>query len=637
MAALTVLGDTVSWIDTVPAGWALPVADWINFVVRWLIDGLDFGPFTFKELTRAIAWLLSQPMLFAKGVFVTGFELGGSAIRIPSMSWVALVGIAGLLGLFAQGWRLGMLLGALFLYLAVFGQWDSAMITMSSVVVAVPFGVVGGLLVGLLAYRSRRIEAMVTPLLDLMQTVPVFAYLTPIVTFFGFGPVAALVATIIFAMPPMVRVTVLALKEVPAEIRDSGKMMGCSRRQFTWQVMVPAAMPTLMIGVNQVIMLSLAMVIIASMIGAGGLGYDVLTALRSLDIGKGLEAGIAITVLAIAFDRLSQALAVRSPITRAERRVGLFRRHPYLIAGIGLVIATTVASAFLPVVERYPESMTLTTGEVWDDLVSWINIHWYGPIKAVKVWIVINLMIPFKRALLFLPWISVLLLLGLAGYRLGGWRLSALVSGLCLFVVLVGLWERTMITVYLMVISVVLAMAVGMPIGVLSARNARIRRVVHVIIDLLQTLPSFVYLIPVVMLFGIGDFSAMIAIVAYAVVPAIRYTDHAVRQVPAHLIEAAQSMGCTRRQILWRVQLPLALPEIMLGVNQTIMMALSMLVITALIGTRDLGQETMTAMSKADTGRSIVAGLCVAFIAIVADRLIGAWAEKRKRQLGLTI
>jgi glycine betaine/proline transport system permease protein len=158
---------------------------------------------------------------------------------------------------------------------------------------------------------------------------------------------------------------------------------------------------------------------------------------------------------------------------------------------------------------------------------------------------------------------------------------------------------------------------------------------VQVIVDTLQTLPSFVYLIPVVMLFRVGDFSAMIAIVAYALAPAIRYTDHGIRQVPAPLIEAARAFGCTQRQILWRVQLPIALPEIMLGINQTIMMALAMLVITALVGTRDLGQEVYIALTKADTGRGIVAGACVAFIAIIADRLIGAWANRKKKELGL--
>jgi glycine betaine/proline transport system permease protein len=159
--------------------------------------------------------------------------------------------------------------------------------------------------------------------------------------------------------------------------------------------------------------------------------------------------------------------------------------------------------------------------------------------------------------------------------------------------------------------------------------------VLTVIVDTLQTLPSFVYLIPVVMLFRVGDVTAMIAIVFFAVAPAIRYTSHGIRQVPGHLVEAATAMGCTQRQILWRVQLPLALPEILLGINQTILLALSMLVITALVGTRDLGQEVYIALTKADPGRGIVAGLAIAFIGIAADRLMSAGAASLRRRKGL--
>jgi len=192
-----------------------------------------------------------------------------------------------------------------------------------------------------------------------------------------------------------------------------------------------------------------------------------------------------------------------------------------------------------------------------------------------------------------------------------------------------------MITVYLCGVSVLFAACIGIPIGILAASNSRTNRAAQVAIDTLQTLPSFVYLIPVVMLFRVGDFAAMLAVIAYSVAPAIRYTILGIQQVPAHLIEASRAMGCTPNQIRWRVQLPIALPQIMLGINQTIMMALSMLVITALVGTRDLGQEVYIALTKADTGGGIVAGVCVACIAIVADRFISQWSHKKKMKLGL--
>lgn len=184
-------------------------------------------------------------------------------------------------------------------------------------------------------------------------------------------------------------------------------------------------------------------------------------------------------------------------------------------------------------------------------------------------------------------------------------------------------------TVYLCGVSVVIAMLIGVPAGILAGQNDRANSILTLVIDTLQTLPTFVYLIPVVMLFKVGDFSALIAVVLYALVPAVRYAAHGVRNVDAQLVEAGLVSGCTPRQLLWKVKLPLAMPSIMLGLNQTIMLALSMLVITALVGTRDLGQEVYIALTKANAGKGVVAGLAVAFIAIMSDRIISA-ALKRK-------
>jgi len=639
--ALTVLvyalGELWPWALVYPSEWEVGLRLWISDFMRWLVNDATLGLFTFKEFTRSIAWALEWPLDAAKGVLAEGFELalGDDTARVPRLSWVAVVLLAVVVGHHARDWRLAALIGGCFLYLVIFGQWESAMITLSSILIAVPIGVVAGLAVGIAGYRHRSAEAVIKPILDLMQTVPVFAYLVPVLFLFGFGPVAAMIATIVYATPPMVRCTMLALRQVPAEIVDFGQMAGCSRRQLLWKILVPSARPTLMIGVNQVIMMSLNMVIIASMIGAGGLGFDVLSSLKRLNVGAGVEAGVAITLLAIALDRVSQGFANRPPPVHGERPAAWWRRHPHLVAALVLIPAAWLAGTVIEALRIYPKALVVTTGPWWDALVSWINVNFFDTLDAIKSWLLLNVLIPTKRFLLALPWVGVIALLALAGHRLGGWRLALGVAALATFMAVTGNWEKSMISVYLCGISVVFACLLGVPIGIWAARNERAHRIVQPIIDTLQTLPSFVYLIPVVMLFRVGDFSAMIAIVAYAIAPAIRYTDHGIRLVPATLIEAAQAMGCTRRQILWRVQLPIAAPEIMLGINQTIMMALAMLVITALVGTRDLGQEVYIALTKADTGRGIVAGLCVAFVAIIADRLIGAWATRKKRELGL--
>ncbi len=629
----------ISWAFKVPRDLRLPLKGQISDLMEWLVNSADLGLFTFYEFTRGIAWLLEKPLDLVTSMLSTGLMSGqGSSATqlLPPFSWIAVIAVIAAMGKYAKDWKLAALVGGCFTYLAVFGQWEGAMITLSSILIAVPFGISGGLLVGVMAFRWAWFEKIVTPILDLMQTVPVFAYLVPILYLFGFGPVAAMIATIIYAMPPMVRITVLALHQVPTEVRDLGNMVGCTGRQMMLKVLIPSSLPSLMVGVNQVIMLSLNMVIIASMIGAGGLGFDVLSALRRLDIGAGIEAGTAIVVLAIALDRLSRAVADKaSPVHKVDPPKNLVLRHPYTSFVAGTLLITSILSLAVPFFEAYPRDWTVTTGTFWSDIVQYINVNFFDQLEAFKTFLLLNVLIPSKRFLLALPWPMVVAAIGLAGLQLGGWRLALLTGSLALFAAMVGLWDKTMITVYLCGISVIIASLIGIPIGIAAAARDRLGKITGIVIDTLQTLPSFVYLIPVVMLFRVGDFAAMIAVVAYAITPAIRYTMLGIRQVNPQLVEAGIVSGCTPLQLLLKIKLKLALPEIMLGINQTIMLALSMLVITALVGTRDLGQEVYIALTKADTGRGIVAGLSIAFVAIIADRLITAGAKRAKARLGL--
>ena len=404
---------------------------------------------------------------------------------------------------------------------------------------------------------------------------------------------------------------------------------------MTWRVLVPAALSSIMVGVNQVIMLSLNMVIIASMIGAGGLGFDVLSSLRRLRIGDGFEAGIAIVVLAIAIDRLSQAFAERTTRITPKLKGNWAKRHPRTLIVAGVLVVTMALGLVFPLLQTFPEDSALTTGDFWNDGVKYLNINYFDQFEATKIFVLNTFMLPIKRFFTGIPWPWAWAMLVLLGWRFGGPKLALMNGLMAAFILSTGLWEKAMITVYLCGSSVIIAAAIGIPFGIWAGVSTRAGRVIGVVIDTLQTLPSFVYLIPVVMLFRIGDFTAMLAIVAYAIVPAIRYAAHGVRGVPEEMLEAGTVSGCTRWQILWRIRLPLALPEILLGLNQTIMLALSMLVITALVGTRDLGQEVYIALTKADVGRGLVAGFAIAFIAMIADRLLKAAAKNARIRYGL--
>jgi glycine betaine/proline transport system permease protein len=596
----------------------------------WLGKDAALGPIAVVDITRFISWLLSLPLGLVEALLYRGVL----AYEWPPLPWVAIVAGTAILAHWIGGTRLAVFCGLAALYLAIFQLWPDAMQTLAIVMVAVPLAAGIGLFLGIWATKSKRVEAIVTAAFDIMQATPHMAYLGPVVVLFGFGKVPALLATLIFAMPPMARCVVLGIATVPTEVVEAGRMAGCTPRQLLWKVQLPAAKKTLLLGLNQVVMQTLAMVVIASLVGASGLGQKLLFSLQQLYIGKATEQGIAITLIAVVLDRMTQAYAYRG-ISRFPAGTSWSWRHRHLLTFIAILILTIVAARFVPALAVLPKQFTVSYGPVIDTTVRWISKNFYEYIKPARDWITVFLLLPLRDFYLWMPWTMVVGVIGVLGWHFGGWRLAALTVLLLLAMLLTGYWVPLMLTVYLVSAATVISIMIGIPIGVWASRSERVARVVLAVCDTLQTFPSFIYLIPVIMLLKVGDLSNIAAILGYASVPAIRFTYLGIRRIPAVIIEAANAAGATPLQRLWKVELPVAMPEIMLGINQTIMMALAMVAITALIGSRDLGQEIYKALPGADTGRGLLAGLGIAFIGIIADRLIGAWAANRKKELGM--
>lgn len=618
------------WAVKVPTGWTIPFVDWVNALIGHMHDDALFGLFTFRDATRAAADLISWPLVLVEGVLVSGFPRWG----IPAMPWTMIAGLAGVLGWSLRDWRLAALAAGCVTYVAIFGKWELSMITLSVVLVAAPIAGVIGFLIGILAAKKPWFEALVVPLLNVLQSLPHFSYLIPIAVFIGVGHKAGAIATVIFAVPPMARLTILGLKGVPEEIGEAARMAGCTPFQRLWMAEIPSARQPLLVGVNQVIMQCLAMVVIASFVGARGLGHDLLFRLQSLKIGQALESGVAIVLMAITLDQLSRAAASRQP-SHAEPGTSLLARFPFLAATIAILIGSLALAALTSYARTWPAELSLSTAPFWDALVDWVTVTLFDPLQYLRNAMLLYVLIPVRDLFQQIPWTAMLLLVAAAGWSLGGLRLALIVSGFILFIAFAGYWERSLITAYMVAVAVLICILVGLPIGIWASRSERRAALAKLWCDTFQTFPSFIYLIPVIMLFKVGDVAAITAVVIYAMIPIVRYTTFGLRNVPGEIVEAGITSGCNRRQLLWNIRMPLALPEIMLGINQTIMFALFMVIIAAFIGTKDIGQEIFRALTFNDAGKGLVLGLCVASMGLTADQLITAWSAERKRRLGL--
>ncbi len=659
-AVCLALGPQLPWLIKWPDSLTVPATDWIGAGLTWFLEGI-------KPAARVLSAALAYPMRWANMLFV-------------STPWPLMIGVVTAIGWYLGGWSMAALGLAGLSFVLASGYWVESMNTLALVAVSVPLALSAGLAIGILANEVPSVKRAVQVVLDVMQTVPTFAYLTPLLLLFGFGPVVGLIASAIYAAPPMARNVILGLERVEPEIKEAAIMSGGARWQQLFLVEIPTAATQIMVGVNQCLMAALSMVIIAAVIGGfDDIGWEVLLTMRKAQFGQSLLAGLVIVVFAIVIDRMSGALATERQ--RHDRRVTW--------AILGLTVLVTLVtwtwlpdaaqlSLLAPVAEGVDAGLsefTKANGAALDSVKNGAMFYLLLPLRigldqAVLPftwgfqWTANMSLILFAIAMLAgialaarghvtagamivvfagmietgvanLPWPFVLAGAGALGWVAGGPRLAAFATGALSLILLSGLWERSLLSLYLSGAAVFACAVVGGLLGLLAAVSPMAWRVLRPICDMLQTIPLFVFLIPVLMFFQIGEFSAFLAICAYAIVPMIRYTRHGLVTTPPELLEAAVASGATPWQIMWEVRAPYAAPTILLGLNQTILYAFAMLVIAALIGTTGLGQSIYLALSEADVGLGIAAGAAMAILALVADRLVQGFAEERRAALGL--
>lgn len=280
----------------------------------------------------------------------------------------------------------------------------------------------------------------------------------------------------------------------------------------------------------------------------------------------------------------------------------------------------------------FPEIINIPLASWIDSGMSWLLQNLNGFFDAIG-FILLQVVLAFESFFQFIPWFVMIPLVGLAGWKLvKSWKMGITFMAMLLLVGSFGYWEMAMLTLSLVIASVFFSLIIGIPIGISMARSDKTESILKPLLDAMQTMPSFVYLIPALMLFGMGKAPALVATIIYAVPPVIRLTNVGIRTVDKEAVEASKAFGATPRQVLLDVQLPLAKPSIMVGINQTTMMALAMVVIGSMIGAKGLGMEVLIAISRIEVGKGFEAGISIVFLAIIIDRITFSFSENNDKK-----
>lgn len=548
---------------------------------------------------------------------------------VPQIGWLGVTALAAWGGLAAGGWRIMLLVAGSFVSFGAFGYWSDAMdlliVTFVSVLIAV---VIGMPLAVWLGTGGKVSNGVIRAVLDVMQTMPTFVYLLPIVLFFGIGASAAVVSTLIYALPPLVRIAGHGIRSVSPTTIEATDSAGQTRRQRLTKVQLPMARKTIVVGLNQTIMAALSMATIASFVDGPGLGQPVLSALIKNDVGGAFVPGLLIVVMAVMLDRTTTAVSesgerlARGLVDPTRRRILL------LAAGVASAVAIWL-SRYYPWAAEFPElTWGRSLGDAVDRLFTWITDTFGGVTQGTADLVTEGLLNPMQALLAQSPWwLAGAALLALS-FAIGGLR-AVLPAVLCLGGIrYFDLWHDTMITLNMTLVGTLLVMVLAVVFGVWMARSPRVDLMMRPLLDAGQTIPPFVYLIPVLAMFGPSRFTAIVAGVVYAAPVAIKLVADGVKAVSPSTVEASRSTGATTWQEITKVQLPMARGSLVLAANQGLLYVLAMVVIGGLVGAGALGYDVVLGFSRSEEwGKGAAGGISIVLLGIMIDRVARAAAR----------
>jgi glycine betaine/proline transport system permease protein len=625
--------------------------DWVQLEGQdnWFFGGV------LGAIGDSLTWLVEE--------FQALISVGEFPRPVPEIGWIGVVALAAWVTYVFAGLRYTILVTVSMLLFGIFGLWSYSMDTLIITIMSVVFCMVIGIPVGIWMARRRSVSTVVTPILDVMQTLPAFCYLAPMALFFGIGPATAVVLTLIYSLPPLVRITEHGIRSVSPTTVEAARSMGLTSGQMLRRVQLPMARRTIVVGINQCMMAALSMATIAALVNGPGLGKPVVSALQIQNVGAASVAGLAIVVMAIMLDRATTAASERATgrsdvasvsgpgvmltgvvlerlprwatedAGKGERLPRLTKAGRWTLLGLLLVPVGffvwlsryRLDFAEFPDVSETPILKYISGVE----LTGYINdfTDWFvSNVDTVTLWLkdtvtewLIN---PLQDLMGNSPWWVMAVVLLAVAYVLGGWRPAAIAAVCEAIIYATGLWNDTMITLAMTLIATVLVMLFAVVLGVAMGRNRKADVGIRPFLDAFQTIPPFVYLVPALALFTASRFTAIVAAVAYAVPIATKLVADGIRGVTPTTVEAARASGSTRWQMISKVQLPMAREALVLATNQGLLYVLSMVVIGGMVGGGSLGYIVVSGFSQDQLfGKGLAAGIAIAALGVMLDRI----------------
>ncbi|MDJ0354648.1 ABC transporter permease subunit [Paenarthrobacter sp. PH39-S1] len=605
----------------------------LNRFNGWIAENRDGNPVFMYILTP-----LRSAVGLVAGFFMALFAASPTGEVIPVLGWLGTVAVLTWIAFAVGNVRVALLTAVVFTFFGIQGLFVDAAYTFALVLTAVLLTLIVGIPLGVLAGTSNRVQKVLTPVLDFMQTMPTFVYLAPLALIFLIGPASAVIATVIYAAPPVIRLSSHGIRSIPENTKEASDSLGTTGWQRLHTVQLPMARRTIVMGINQSTMAALSMVTIAALIAAPGLGQVVVVALQSLDVGTAVNAGLAIVLMAIVLDRVTTAASQRAePSARRARR--LSGRARYIVLAGTLLLTLGIVQVSRTVLWAAVFPARLNVGAAISDGVTaasgWLQTNLYFLTHSFRESVTVGILNPFQSLLTETPFYLLVVVIAIAAYAIGGWKLAAVTTFCLAVIVSLGLWSDAMVTLASTLLATVIVMLLGVVFGVAMGRSRRIDAAMRPMLDAGQTMPAFVYLVPFLGLFGATRITAIVAAIIYAAPVAIKITADGIAAISPTVVEAAVSSGSTPWQVISKVQLPMARKTLALAANQGLMYVLAMVVIGALVGAGGLGYDVVAGFVQSSVfGKGLAAGLAIVFLGILLDRITQAAASTPGRKPG---